>query len=38
MASETTFDHWKVVSRGEKWEKVDFLKTPLIPDFELLDS
>ena len=38
MASDTTFDHWKVVfSWGKKWEKVDFLKTPSMPDFELLD-
>ena len=38
MASETTFDHWIVVSHEEKWEKLDFLKTPFIPDFELLDT
>ena len=33
MASETTFEHWKVVFSSEK----NFLKNPLIPDFELFD-
>ena len=35
MASETTFDHWKVVE--EKWEKLDFLKTLSTSDFDLLE-
>ena len=38
MASETTFDHWRVVFLEEEWEKLNFLQTSLIPDFALLDS
>ena len=43
MASEATFDHWKVVfswlmSHEEKWEKLNFLKTLSSADFYLLNS
>ena len=38
MASETTLSTRKSFSHDEKWEKLDFLKNPLIPNFELLDS
>ena len=37
MASETTFDPWEVVFYEEKWEQIDFLKTPSTPDINLLE-
>ena len=39
MASETTFDLWKVFFfHEEKWEKLDFLKTRLTSRFDILES
>ena len=37
MASETIFDPWEVVFYEEKWEQIDFLKTPSTPDINLLE-
>ena len=38
MAHKPLLTTGKSFSHEEKWEKVDFPKTPLIPNFELLDS